>query len=306
MIRFFYDAQTFSEARGRFIKKVTYRMFLFMLRRVVPIYYFINRRNDSGVSSRDRKNSEPQVILSLTTFPPRMKNIWQVLESLLRQTHKPDKIILWLAKTQFPTIDHIDVRVRGMVNRGVEIRFCEDLRSHKKYFYAMKEYENDIVITVDDDIYYPEYLVERLLTRAKELPNTIIAYRAHQIKFLDGKVQKYTDWDLGSKGISEPDHSLMATGCGGVLYPPKCLDQEVFNLNAIRELCPNADDIWLKFMGYKKGTKTAKVKAIYSEMFSTPGSHKVGLAKKNVSEGQNDVQFKNVIERYGCLVGMEE
>ena len=40
--------------------------------------------------------------------------------------------------------------------RGLTIRFCEDLKAHKKYYYAFKEYPDDIVITVDDDVIYPQ------------------------------------------------------------------------------------------------------------------------------------------------------
>ena len=38
--------------------------------------------------------------------------------------------------------------------KQLEIIFVEeDLRSHKKYYYAFKEYQNDIIITIDDDIF---------------------------------------------------------------------------------------------------------------------------------------------------------
>lgn len=297
MVRFFYTIQTwFEEKNISLLKKITYRVLLILIRIVVPLYYEITPLKKSGVSETNDNN--PQIVVSLTSFPPRMKRIWMVLESLLRQTKKPDRIILWLASTQFSSIEDVEERVRAMEKRGIEIRFCEDLRPHKKYFYSMQEFRNDIVILVDDDVFYFENMIEDLLTKHIEYPNCVVCIRAHKITFKDGKINKYSEWDFRSKNISSPDHTLLATTGGGTLFPPKCLSEEVFNLQAIKELCPNADDIWLKCMAFMNRTKTVKVYPIFSELFTTLGSSDLGLAKSNVIEGRNDEQLKNIVERY--------
>ena len=36
----------------------------------------------------------------------------------------------------------------------VRLRWVDDLKPHKKYFFAFKEYPNDLVITIDDDVLY--------------------------------------------------------------------------------------------------------------------------------------------------------
>ena len=76
---------------------------------------------------------------------------------------KPDEIILWLAEEQFNGIDSLPKALLEQQKRGLTIRFCDDLRSHKKYYYTMQEYPRDIVILVDDDIvlskrYYKEIM----------------------------------------------------------------------------------------------------------------------------------------------------
>lgn len=296
MVRFFYIIQTWFEKKNSSLKMITYRVLLILIRIVVPLYYTITPLRKSGVSEANDNN--PQVVMSLTSFPPRMKRLWMVLESLLRQTKKPDRLILWLASTQFPQIEDVEKRVRAMEKRGLEIRFCDDLRSHKKYYYAMQEFRNDLVITVDDDIFYSETMIEDLLTKHTEYPNCVVCHRAHKLTFTDGKVNKYSDWDYGSKNISGPEHTLLATNGSGVLYPPRCLSEEVFNRQAIQELCPNSDDLWLKCMGYMNRTKTVKVYPIFSEIFTTLGSADSGLAISNVIEGRNDEQLKNIVERY--------
>jgi len=298
MVRSIYKMQFWFETWNiNLIRRISYKLLLYLTRVIVPIYYKLMPLKESGVLDNDVADKKLKIIVSLTSFPPRMNRIWMVLESLLRQTQKPDKIILWLAASQFPSIEDVDVRVRNLQKRGLEIKFCEDYKSHKKYYYTMKE-QDSIVITVDDDIFYPENMIETLINTHNEFPGCVVCYRAHRITFTKGKIDKYSMWDYTSKNVLEPDHLLIATGCGGVLYPPKCLDNEVFNIKSIQELCPNADDIWLKCMGHLKGTKTIIVRGACYEMFSTLGSASNGLAKENVLQGHNDIQLQNVITRY--------
>ena len=44
--------------------------------------------------------------------------------------------------------------------------------------------------------------------------------------------------------------NLVAIGVGGVLYPPHIFDSNIqyFNETDIKEICLNADDIWLKYL----------------------------------------------------------
>ena len=42
------------------------------------------------------------VIVSLTTFPPRISQLHLMLKSILWQTCPPEKIIVWLSEQEFP------------------------------------------------------------------------------------------------------------------------------------------------------------------------------------------------------------
>ena len=81
-----------------------------------------------------------KIIASLTSYPARINIVPYVIASILNQTMKPDKIILWLAEAQFPDkeLPKVFDEVKAC---GVEIKFCpEGIGPHKKYYYAMKEY----------------------------------------------------------------------------------------------------------------------------------------------------------------------
>ena len=95
---------------------------------------------------------KPKVIVNLTSFPERIKCVAQAIRSLQKQTIRVHKIILWLAKEQFAN-QELPETLTKLIGKDFEIRWCnEDLRPHKKYFYAFKEFSNSINITVDDDI----------------------------------------------------------------------------------------------------------------------------------------------------------
>ena len=188
----------------------------------------LQTQNEMGTGINTEKRNE-QYIVSLTSFPGRIQDVWIGVECLLRQTFKPDKIILWLAIEQFPDKE-IPASLKKLEARGLEIKFCEkDLRAHKKYFYSLKQYPDANIITVDDDLYYDNLLLENLYVLHKKNPQYIVTNRAHKIK-LDSnfKLKPYRKWshNVSSKA---PSHLLFATGGGGTLYPPGSLHSEVLN-----------------------------------------------------------------------------
>jgi RimJ/RimL family protein N-acetyltransferase len=101
--------------------------------------YEKNNLKSIGINTTPRRE---KIIVSLTSYPKRIETTWLAIETLLRQTVKPDKIILWLADTQFESLEKIPRELREQQKRGLTIRFCDDLKSHKKYFYTMQEYKN--------------------------------------------------------------------------------------------------------------------------------------------------------------------
>lgn len=272
-----------------------YRLIKIFLNIFYPIYCRINK-------STKYNTQQENLIISLTTFPPRINSLWIIIETLLRQTYRPKKVILWLSKSQFNSKDMLPKKLLSQERRGLEIRFCDDdLRSHKKYYYSMKDYPEHFILTVDDDTFYPENLVENLLQTYKENPGTICCNLGHEMVIRDGEVASYKEWKLGANGLNKPSHLLVPIGYEGVLYPPNSLNNNLFDKNQIKELCLNADDLWLKAMATLNNVKAIKSnpKTItYVNLLSTEAS---SLNKVNVGENMNDVQLKNILEKYPQL-----
>lgn len=246
-------------------------------------------------------NAEPREVLfivSLTSFPGRIADVWICIECLLRQTFKPDKIILWLAIEQFPD-KKIPDSLKKLESRGLEVKFCEeDLRAHKKYFYAFKNYPHANIITVDDDLYYDDFLLENLYLLHKKYPNNIVTNRAHKMSFdSHRKIKAYRKW---SHNVSSKDasHLLLATGGGGTLYPPNSLHVEVLNKDVFKKVCFLADDIWLKCMALKKETKVVTNSKYNKDPLSIRNSQMEKLVSENVLSGGNDQQLNAVCTYY--------
>jgi hypothetical protein len=187
-----------------------------ILKRLLDWYmpgYYLKTAPKMGLGITEQKRTVP-LIVSVTSFPARIEKVWISLESLLRQTVKPDAIILWLAKAQFSD-GNLPLPLLNLQERGVTIRYCDDLRSHKKYFYSMQEFPEACIVTFDDDLYYDDKVIERLLTLYEQHPDCICTNRAHQIKIENGKVLPYRQWHHNAKNILTPTKTLLPTGGAG-------------------------------------------------------------------------------------------
>lgn len=247
----------------------------------------------------------PKIIVSLTTYPKRIPTIYKVIACLFRQTYKPDKIILWLSEEQFPNKENdIPWELQEYVDKGLEIRFCEDdLRSHKKYLYAMKEFPEDIVITVDDDLLYPNNMVEMLVKSYRSYPHAVSAMRTHLMCIeRNGEISLYSEWVKEYPNIvNTPCMQLLATSGAGTLFPPHSLDEQVFNTEAIKKLAYNADDLWLKIMQVIKGTPVVLVQK-RQELHYIEGTQDQTLWKTNINE--NDIQLDNILTYCSSELGI--
>ena len=211
-----------------------------------PVYCKTSKIQPKASSAYDLCKN--RVIISLTSFPARIDKVYLCINSLLRQSVRADKIVLWLADTQFPNGSGIPESLKRLVGENFEIRFCDDLRSYKKIFYSAQQFKDDIIITVDDDTLYPEDWLLNLINTYIKYPNCVCCYRAHKIVLKSGKIAPYSEWIGLSPNEAGPDSFLVPIGVGGVLYPPTFFDNVEFDFEKIKELCPTslAKSNWIK------------------------------------------------------------
>lgn len=193
-----------------------------------------------------------RIIVSMTSYPKRIPTVHKALESIYAQTKSADLVVLWLAEEQFPNKEHDlpETLMKLVREKGLLIRWCDDLKGHKKYFYALQEFKNDIVITSDDDLLYPADMIESLHKSYLLFPNAISTMRTHLILLSeDNQILPYHDWIRETDGtMHQPSMQLMASGGAGDLYPPALFKQEFFDKDLVINRCLWADNLYVKIM----------------------------------------------------------
>ena len=261
-------------------------------------------RLDHSAFEKEKKLRNDSVIVSMTTFPARIGYVHLAIKSLLNQTVKPGKIILWLAKDQFRDVE-IPQQLRTLCAYGLEIRFCdEDLLAHKKYYYAMQEFPDKIIVTYDDDIIYPEDSLEKLLVMHDQHPDAIICNRGREIEMENGTAAPYKYWQVSGRiPAGVPTYRVMASTGAGTLYPPHCMPEETFDIEKIRTLALTADDLWMKVMSIQGGVPVVKSQTRGKALCVSKGKQDVTLAHQNVDQSLNDRVMQDLLAQYPQALG---
>jgi hypothetical protein len=251
--------------------------------------------NEPGISYNNYCDNE--IIVSLTTYGKRLFEVFLAIESIMQQTLKPNKIVLWLAEEL--KNENIPVFIKNQTKRGLEIKYCKDIRSYKKLIPALIEYPKATIITIDDDAIYHYDLMENFINEHIKYPDLILSGRMHLMRLQkNGKPYEYSRWlnDSNSIDISPVN---FPTGVGGILYPPDCFNSEVLNEEVFMKICGFADDIWFKSMALYNNTLSKNISTYRTKgrcYFSNVQDIK--LADINVKKNMNDTQLKAVFDKY--------
>ena len=235
------------------------------------------------------------VVISFTSFPLRIGKVWLVVESLLRQTVKPKRIILWLSCDQFPTEAALPRRLLELRERGLEIFLRPgDLRSHKKYFYAATELSTENFMTVDDDCFYDSHIVEDIKNVAEKNTRAVIGRWAKEVFWDEAEDRPCWGAQLCCDKVSK---NLHFGGVGGCYYPSASLFPGMLKTELFMKHCPLADDIWINVMCRMAGTTMIAVKPRFKTIILPIILLKnITLTEKNCGENLNDKQAKAVRE----------
>lgn len=241
-----------------------------------------------------------QLIVSLTTFGSRIDWCGPAIESIMEQTVKPNRIVLWLGH-EFEKPHMIPADLRMLEKRGLEIRFTDDIGPATKLVPSLKAFPEDYIITVDDDTIYNYNVIDKLIRGHYRYPDAIICDWQTSIHMRpDGSVY-YTETDAYVQP-KEPSMLPVAIGGAGVLYPPHSLHEDVFDIDSFNQLAPKADDLWFKIMGLKAGTKVfcmGDVCPTDERIFGMDHHNPAfSLCTYNLKNGGNDVQLAALFAKY--------
>lgn len=251
---------------------------------------------------RHRCDEASDVIVSLTTFPERVGAAWITIESILRQSKPPGRVVVVLAEEEF-TNEIVPSSITRLRSRGVEILWTSrNGRSYNKLIPTRQKYRNEPIVTVDDDVYYPRWMLSSLIEASEKHPDAVVGHRGWEVTVHDGQLLPYPDWPEAN--ATTPEALVFLTGVGGILYPPGILPESLLlDLHLATELCPTADDVWFWAVAQSSGVPRHCLGKLPLRLIDSQGLTR-SLASVNWHEGQNDIQIAATVEYFGGLSQM--
>lgn len=237
------------------------------------------------------------VVVSLTSYGSRIERVDLAIRSIMLQTVRPNRVILWLGEESGDVV--LPPRLMELVDRGLEVRRgVRDLKGHKKYYFAMQELEDCLLVTIDDDLVYTPDVIESLLAAHELRPHDVVARRTHRIVVADGQVAPYLDWEMEfEEDVPRPRRSLLATTGAGTLYPPELFGRLVGNADDIVACAWGMDDLWLKALEVHEGIDVAYAPNSRPMPYVMPFSQGGGLLYTN-KVGGNDEAMRRLMRHF--------
>lgn len=254
----------------------------------------------------NKNSSQEKIIVSLTSFPEAIPYAAEAIRSILKGSLLPDKIVLYLDTQKFPD-GKLPPELEALKAETTifEVRFDPaEIRSYKKLIPALRDFPNDVIVTIDDDIcYYPDML-SKLVKIHKQIPDAIIAHRVRRINPNKPyrKWHKYKWFYFLFKRIYSSYKNLQ-TGVGGVLYPPNCLKQEMLDIKLFTEIAPTMDDIWFWAAAVANETPIIPVPFGYHKLIDIEKPSELSLKTVNFRSGtdRNAATLKAILEKYPLI-----
>ncbi|MES2451954.1 MAG: glycosyltransferase family A protein [Pseudomonadota bacterium] len=258
-------------------------------------YHRIEQHKHDNPIEQVGSNIPSGLIVSLTTYTPRFNTTHLTLKSILEQTVRADKIIVWIADFEISNISEEMLEL----SEKVEFRSCKDIGPYKKLIYAISEFPDSYIVTIDDDAYYHRFWLQMLLSEIDRDRKEILCHIADRVHFINNTVASSNEWtkDVQDSYARVPSFDLVPVGLGGVLYPPKSLHESVTDEKLFNKIAPFCDDLWFYAMARLIKTPSRKVGSRLIQVM-WPNTQAIALWKTNLRY-RNDEALRNIIAHYG-------
>lgn len=271
----------------------------------IPVYEL--RNNPNTYSSG---NNQGLPLIALTTISGRLDRLKETIRCLQNQTTNIHSINLYVSETPFLLDEGIKRDSPDLLEihqMGVNIYLVPNIGPYRKQIpiiYQLKKInasQNTPIITVDDDVLYPNDIIQRLMSG-----NTaaVVSHRGREM-FLDKKsVGNYSKFVVPKHNISFMN---LGTGKNGILYRLGFFPRSVEGyMGPI--IAPTADDLWCKWATALNciPTHIIEPESAFNPSLDFPESNpsdKNGLFHKFNAKGSNDIAINHLENYYLCRFG---
>jgi hypothetical protein len=224
------------------------------------------------------------------------------MQSIIKQTIKPDKIFLYLSEE--PYILDIGFKDKKITNSNllnfiydnsiINIKWVKNTGSYRKLLPLLKDKwdEDCIIITIDDDTIYDKNLIKNLINDYYK-NKCVVCYRGFTPLF--DKIQNYNY--LKRDNLKSLSLYNFSTGKGGILYKPEFFHKTknlIFNDEIYLNTCDKQDDIWFYIVRLLNNVKCYVGDKKWKEKDLTSEGLFYNFNSKN---NNNTIVFKNTIKK---------
>lgn len=239
---------------------------------------------------------DKKVIVSMTTIPGRKDRLEQNLDAILNQSYLFDTLVINvddnLTDEDYAYYDELATTDSRIVINKAKAKW----RSCNKLLPTIKLYPDDIIITVDDDIYYPVNCFKYLVEQYEKTPDCVIAHEVNPISVdNDGFINFYNAYDV--KLMQRQFGKYLSNCC---LFPPHIFDgTDLYDYDKMMH-CTNGthDELWFWVNSLSNGIMTV----VFSFALETLRPYTAGEYQltnfNNTQEKINDYMVK-INEMYG-------
>lgn len=208
-------------------------------------------KNYRGITEHKR---ETQIIVSISSTSDHFKKLPITLYSLLNQSLKPDKIILWLDK-EYEELAYLPYEISQFIKNGIEINFVKNLGLYSKTYHALKKYPDSIIVTASDSVYYRKNWLKKLYLSYISHPEDI---HTHNVKIveLDKNFNKWKKKNIEEKA----SYNYFPISESGILYPPNCFSNEATREDIFNKHSKENDSLWFWTMALVHNKKIRLIK----------------------------------------------
>lgn len=195
------------------------------------------------------------IVLSLTTTPHRIYKIRETVETILKQNASIKNIYLSIP-FEFNR-DSISYTIPEWLlnNKRITILRTKDYGPATKLLGLLEQVKlpsNAIIVTADDDAFYPKNLVLQLAYRAMLNPNYAIGLSGANPNYApDGTIAGNLKLGL-IKHYHKQDFVTVLQGYAGIAYRAGFFDQSIFDIVNYPQDCVNSDDLYFAYYLAKK------------------------------------------------------
>lgn len=258
-------------------------------------FEYLKRNKDLVLKEYVNKPILKDVIVSMTTYEPRVRFFEYSILSIIAGSVLPENIYVYVPKGFKTLLQKSDSFLTEVYENGLVtiVEMEEDYYCHSKYYYSFRDFGNQKnIVLCDDDVVYYEKWLEQLYNYSVDFSDfDVFAYMAIDVPIVDRKILTYDKWIRCSHKNLPSGTQLYTEAVGGVFYKKGLFKKEVLNSEKFLQLCSKADDVWLWFCVCLNKGKVCFVPTYNNKklQYIIPSSQEVALWKENTFGKRNDL-----------------